>query len=506
MKRKQLFVELTELDDQLLAQYFTMDKELARKHARKRMRVRVLAVAACVAILLCACVPAGMLSNPVGRAVLQGDSEALTQELMKIDGFVLWQDKMAGKLEQTLPQPLWTLMQDLPVVNVLAQSQFAGLSAQDTFEDGKPYRLYFVSGGDGTCTLEYITTAPGVTEDFVIEIPETSPAGDIVTAIDIDQFTGVKQSHVASFPYVLTAQTLQALCEVAKQNGISNFELEKLRAYYLNLSVAGLDDIGREELANIYPIAEMGDVYVFDLLASSAEVSKIYGYLTKYCEWDEEKYEQSVSEVVQLAKQSGSRESAELCLTILRDAALSCAVGITIPKTVSSINNAMWANLPSLETVTVAEENPTLKMIDGCLVDTATGTLKLYLREDGDFPTDVDIRIMDPNAFLYCRLQPNAQGEVALRIPEGVIQIGRHCFANDALVEDQPIVHIYLPASLKFFGGEKEYSHAYQVIYNYPGTLAEWESNVVYGKVDKHDCIYLHTSDMEQPFFIIYPQ
>ena len=85
MKRKQLFAELTELEDQLLEQYFTMDQELARKHTRKRIGVRVLAVAACMAILLCACVPVGMLAHPAGRAVLKGDSEALTEQLNKID-------------------------------------------------------------------------------------------------------------------------------------------------------------------------------------------------------------------------------------------------------------------------------------------------------------------------------------------------------------------------------------------------------------------------------------
>ena len=61
MKREQLFDTLTELDDQLLEQYFSMDLELARKHARRRLGVRLTAIAACAAIVLGVCLPGGFL-------------------------------------------------------------------------------------------------------------------------------------------------------------------------------------------------------------------------------------------------------------------------------------------------------------------------------------------------------------------------------------------------------------------------------------------------------------
>jgi hypothetical protein len=37
---------------------------------------------------------------------------------------------------------------------------FADLIEKDSFPDGKPYHLYFLSNGDGTCSLRYITTDP----------------------------------------------------------------------------------------------------------------------------------------------------------------------------------------------------------------------------------------------------------------------------------------------------------------------------------------------------------
>ncbi len=508
MKQETFIRGVGEMDDRILERYHAIDTRLAQKHTRKALAVRVLAVAACLAILLCACVPVGMLAHPAGRAVLKGDSEALTQELIKIDGFALWQDKMAEKLEQTLPQPLWTLMQDLPVVNVLTQSQFAGLSAQDTLEDGKPYRLYFVSGGDGTCTLEYVTTDPAFTENFVIEIPETSPAGDVVTAIDIHQPSFVKTGAPADFPYVLTAADMVSLCETAKANGISDFDYARLAARYLKLSVAGLDENARQELLDAYPIVAFGDIYVFDAGIWTTESNKIYASLTEYCEWNEEKYAQSIDALVKLAKKSDSREQAELCLTVLRSAALRQVVGISIPKTVSSINNAVWRSLPSLETVTVAEENPTLEMIDGCLVDTDTGTLKLYLREDGKFPENADIRVLDSHAFALCDLQlgtGEVEGEVTLQLPEGITEIKKNCF-EDVYFGEAMVVNIHLPASLSVFGGQMQDAYYYHyLVFCYPGTMEEWESGITFGNMDRGDYIYLRTTDATSTVIFQFP-
>ncbi len=188
MKRKQLFAELTELEDQLLEQYFTMDQELARKHTRKRIGVRVLAVAACMAILLCACVPVGMLAHPAGRAVLKGDSEALTEQLNKIEGFQPWQEKTAEKLEQTLPGPMWELLQTTPIMDVLTQSQYPAYAMKNaTFA---PYAsgevepeilVYFLDDESGHFGVETVIdaapeqyvddTAP---ETFVLEHEDAS--------------------------------------------------------------------------------------------------------------------------------------------------------------------------------------------------------------------------------------------------------------------------------------------------------------------------------------------
>ncbi len=508
MKNEKLIRGIGEVDDRILERYHAIDTRLAHKHARKATAVRVTLVAACVAILLCACLPLGMLVHPAGRAVLKGDSLALTEQLNKIEGFQPWQEKTAERLEQTLPEPVWELLQTIPVLNVLTQSRFAGLTAADAFEDGKPYRLYFLSNGDGTCTLKYVTTDPAFTEAFVIEIPETSPAGDIVAAIDMEPTARGHSAQRDGFPYVLAVSTMESLCETAKANGVGDFAYTQFIAQYLKMSVAGLDEKRLQEVLAAYPIAAMGDVYVFDAHASEAEMNRVYEFLTVYCEWDQEMYEQSVDDIVKLAKKSESRELAELCLTVLRSSAISQVVGISIPKTVSSINNAMWQRLSELETVTVAKDHPTLSMIDGCLVDTSTGTLKLYMREDGKFPANADIRILDSYAFALCDLQPamgEGTGEVSLQIPEGVTEIRKHCFAGISCGEALG-ANIYLPASLSILGGEMQEAYDCDLIFCYPGSLEEWGKNVTIVQMAKGDYIYLLTSDASLPITIAFSE
>lgn len=124
MKKERFFRLLGELDDRILEQYRQMDATLSHKALRKKRALRALIIAACLALLIGACVPVGMLAHPAGRAILRGDSEALTEQLNRIDGFKPWQEITAEKLEQSLSPKAWESLQKIPVINVLTQSQY----------------------------------------------------------------------------------------------------------------------------------------------------------------------------------------------------------------------------------------------------------------------------------------------------------------------------------------------------------------------------------------------
>ena len=61
MKKEQLFEAIGEIEDRILDRYRQMDQCLARKHAQKKRTLRIVAIAACLALLMGACVPVGMM-------------------------------------------------------------------------------------------------------------------------------------------------------------------------------------------------------------------------------------------------------------------------------------------------------------------------------------------------------------------------------------------------------------------------------------------------------------
>ena len=370
---------------------------------------------------------------------------------------------------------------------------FADLKAEDSFADGKPYHLYFLSNGDGTCALRHITTDPSNTQDFVIEIPDTSPAGDAVTSIDIAH--GVTDSGtISDFPFALTVAMMETLCQAAQANGMPDLDYMRFTSYYRKISVAEMDDPAlQKEWIDAYPITAYGDVYLFSASVTEGEREKVYGYLTKYCGWNEEQYRQSLDGILELAKQSDSLEEAELCLTVLRNATFDHVIGMSIPKTVASIDVSLWDDMENMQQVTVSAENPTLKMIDDCLIDTATGTLELCLAQDGKIPEDAGVTIIAAYAFALCELTPDTQSWAGIRhlyIPEGVSEIRTRAFDGIFDERDRIPLSIHLPVSLRVFGRNPDYP-----VYYYAGTWEAWESALTFVDMKKGDYIYLYPSD-----------
>lgn len=376
---------------------------------------------------------------------------------------------------------------------------FADLKLEDTFEDGKPYHLYYISNGDGTCAVKYMTTNPENTEDFVIEIPETSPAGDTVVEVDLQlsrarSLWDPNESSTQLLPLVLRPQDLDTLCTKMQMNGMEGFDLNKFKAYYLKISLTDREEPYRREAADAFPIAELGDIYVFDMNASLAEQQKIQSYLVEYAAWNEESLVAAYLNVLELVKLSESLEQAEACLALMRYMGTEHAVGISIPKTVTSVGSSMWRDLNKLQSVTVDENNAVIRMIDGCLVDTETGTL-LRCLGDGRILDGASITTIGGYAFVGCEL-----GSGELYIPEGVTTLEANCFSGMAL-ENVSSITVHLPASLVLFEDPDAGDLIYvECVYEYAGTLQEWNERVKFTDVTKENTyILLKTADMDAP-------
>ena len=153
MTNERLFRAIGQLDDRILERYHTIDQRLLRKTQRKRAGVRVLAIAACVAMLLGVCLPIAALSHPIGRAILQGDSEALTLQLLKLEGFAPWQERVSERLEKQLPDGMWELLQTTPLLDVLTQSQYPAYACKgmefEAYLQEPVYMIYEIDDSEG---------------------------------------------------------------------------------------------------------------------------------------------------------------------------------------------------------------------------------------------------------------------------------------------------------------------------------------------------------------------
>ena len=67
MKKEQFFRLLGDLDDVILDKYRQMDAQLSRKAHQKKRTLRILAVAACLVLLIGVCVPVGMMIAQLGN-------------------------------------------------------------------------------------------------------------------------------------------------------------------------------------------------------------------------------------------------------------------------------------------------------------------------------------------------------------------------------------------------------------------------------------------------------
>lgn len=229
-------------------------------------------------------------------------------------------------------------------------SPLDALTLLESFEDGKPYHLYFVSDGDGTCTLRYLTTDPENDSDFVIEIPEKSPAGDTVVSIDLQLKNGVlDHARPDNFPTVLTAEDFDAICNKMGENGASDFVIMKFKAYYFERFAGQLEGKKLEKMLKETPIAALGNVYVFAPEADRNEADWIMNVLQTYAAWDKAAYDECCANLLALAKQSESLEQAEACLSTVRYGSTEHVIGISIPETVTSVNQDMYEYLPSVE-------------------------------------------------------------------------------------------------------------------------------------------------------------
>lgn len=156
--------------------------------------------------------------------------------------------------------------------------------------DEPPYVLKYTSYGDGTCYVSEITTRPNVAEPYTVEIPETSPDGDRVVAVNPSAI--LHDTAARNIPSQILAEDFEAICNTAKQNGIPDFDYTRLTSCFVKLSTEGLSEQGKAELIETFPVTEFADIYVLDQKLDVRLTAMVSDYLCRYAAFDEnDRYE-----------------------------------------------------------------------------------------------------------------------------------------------------------------------------------------------------------------------
>ncbi len=133
-----------------------------------------------------------------------------------------------------------------------------------------PYKLSYLSYGDGTCIVNGITANILYKGEYTVEIPETSPDGDTVVGVFVHPTYNIPAYVTqADFEKIKTAL-------LAYYENDDNFYYKQFMSYF---HLKGLEFLGdspdadeeKAKLLNHYPICQVTNIYVFDPTATRIE-------------------------------------------------------------------------------------------------------------------------------------------------------------------------------------------------------------------------------------------
>lgn len=147
-----------------------------------------------------------------------------------------------------------------------------GLKTYHGMKANETVRLTFTSNGDGTCALTDIDVNLLYEKPFTLVIPDKSPDGDTVTAVDTHDTYGL-----SGLPLYLSEEDGHGMFAVLAENiGESDYYYKKLLAYYGGENgVRKLenqpDEEKRQAMLDAFPITAAVGLWVYDPSANVYE-------------------------------------------------------------------------------------------------------------------------------------------------------------------------------------------------------------------------------------------
>ena len=206
-----------------------------------------------------------------------------------------------------------------------------------------PYKLSYYSNGDGTCSVNGIITNILYKGEYTIEIPETSPDGDIVES--------VKFSSNYNIPTYVLAEDFEKIkaAMLDYYESEDNYYYKQFMSYFLLKGLEFIDDSpeGEEQKAELlknYPLCQVTNIYVFDVTATSVECgwrsmdikNAMPEYTAKHCYAD-------LLEAKKLADKHGITDPNLENAMAQHSGSFENAVAVKLPKTLRY--DGVWAAL-----------------------------------------------------------------------------------------------------------------------------------------------------------------
>ncbi len=312
----------------------------------------------------------------------------------------------------------------------------------------------FVSNGDGTCSIGWIITNPqNNTDEIQLDIPETSPDGDTVTAINNLSLAGA-----GNVPRMILKEDYEKINAVLRQKveagEISEFNYRKYfeAVYTLNDPDQAASARALQQMLSAYPITAVSPIYVLSLDITTKDFTIISEYLTELVDYDMYDALADYNHMIEVAKAS------ELCTTDMLYNLLSpygnANINITalsIPDTVLHISSTAF----SRGFGNVIEKENGICYIDKWALSADSKLTDIILREntvgicEAAFQRQSLKSIFLPdNLQVICRSAfTGCDGLSEIKLPESLKQIGDFAFS-----ECPGISEIVIPKNVEKIG------------------------------------------------------
>jgi len=298
----------------------------------------------------------------------------------------------------------------------------------------RPYELIFVSNGDGTCYVEDIRVNPNYTQEFILEIPEKSPAGDRVTEVRKKYFDSLIPTMMTVETYKKIEQILEARVEAGESGG---GYLRMLKQFFSLQSLNNVPDVMKTEILKTYPILALTDVYTCSTSTSSQADAQIVSLLTEGAGYTGTEILAIYDELYQMVEESDAQNKKEIFSRLPKKPS---SVGtyiteIVVPTDIEKIDIALYrtctllkrVELPSCFTKIERQAFENCSFLEEIILPNSVKEIGISAFSGCEALTQVvlgnSITDICAEAFSGCAL-------TAIVLPDSLINIGASAFQN----------------------------------------------------------------------------